>query len=114
MRHLGYDCRMAEFQPPETHFSTLIAAAITDGLVVLDKHWRYTYVKSGAERLLERSREEFLGRIVWEVYPVELGRFASRRAGARSTTICPSFLKIAGTARIGDRSTKQIGGRRVH
>ena len=56
----------------EERLSTLLAS-ITDGVVILDQDWRYTYVNAAAERLLGRSRDELLGRVVWEVYPGELG-----------------------------------------
>jgi PAS domain S-box-containing protein len=56
----------------EQRLRTLLAS-ITDGVVILDQDWRYTYVNPAAERLLGRSRDELLGRVVWEVYPGELG-----------------------------------------
>jgi PAS domain S-box-containing protein len=43
--------------------------SITDGLVTLDAHWRFSYVNSEAERLLERPKQELLGTNVWELYP---------------------------------------------
>ncbi|WP_432503480.1 SpoIIE family protein phosphatase [Kineococcus arenarius] len=39
----------------------------------VDREWRFTYVNAEAERLLRRSREELLGRDVWELYPDAAG-----------------------------------------
>ncbi len=46
-----------------------ILESITDGLVVVDGDWRYRYVNRSAERLLARSRDELLGRTIWEAFP---------------------------------------------
>jgi PAS domain S-box-containing protein len=73
----------------EERLSTLLAS-ITDGVVILDQDWRYTYVNAAAERLLGRSRDELLGRVVWEVYPGELGTAReqeSRRAVSDSVPV---------------------------
>jgi PAS domain S-box-containing protein len=43
--------------------------SITDGLVTFDAHWRFSYVNPEAEKLLERGKEELLGKIVWEIFP---------------------------------------------
>jgi PAS domain S-box-containing protein len=78
--------------PPEAaeeRLSTLLAS-ITDGVVILDQDWRYTYVNAAAERLLGRSRDELLGHVVWEVYPGELGTAReqeSRRAVSDSVPV---------------------------
>jgi PAS domain S-box-containing protein len=73
----------------QKRFSSLLAS-ITDGLVVLDREWRYAYVNSAAERLLGKGRDELLGRVVWEVYPSELGTTRerdSRRAVRENTPV---------------------------
>lgn len=43
--------------------------SITDALFTLDHDWRFTYVNAQAERVLERSRQELLGQVVWEEFP---------------------------------------------
>ena len=73
----------------QSRFSSLLAS-ITDGLVVLNLEWRYAYVNSAAERLLGMGRAELLGRVVWEVYPGELGTTRereSRRAVSENTPV---------------------------
>jgi diguanylate cyclase (GGDEF)-like protein/PAS domain S-box-containing protein len=46
---------------------------ITDAFVTLDKNDRFTYLNREAERVLERSRNQLLGRNVWDEYGDALG-----------------------------------------
>ncbi len=50
-----------------------ILESITDAFFALDSEWRFTYVNSEAERVLQRSREELLGENVWEKFPEAVG-----------------------------------------
>jgi PAS domain S-box-containing protein len=51
-----------------------ILESITDAFVAFDHQWRYTYVNEQATRLLHKTREELLGKQVWdEVFPQEVG-----------------------------------------
>jgi hypothetical protein len=43
--------------------------SITDGFYSLDPDWKFTYFNSAAERISGRSRNEVLGRSIWEVFP---------------------------------------------
>ena len=47
---------------------TATLESITDGFASFDKEWRYVYVNETATKLLERSREELIGRTIWEVF----------------------------------------------
>jgi PAS domain S-box-containing protein len=42
---------------------------VSDAFFGLDHEWRFTYLNDQAERLLERSRRELIGRSVWEEFP---------------------------------------------
>jgi PAS domain S-box-containing protein len=42
---------------------------ISDALVSLDRQWRVLYVNAQAERLLKRTREELLGKVIWDEFP---------------------------------------------
>jgi PAS domain S-box-containing protein len=60
-----------------------VLETISDAFVALDRAWRYTYVNRAAENLIQRRREEVIGRTVWEIFPEFVGtRFESgyRRA----------------------------------
>ncbi len=48
-----------------------ILESIADAFIAIDSQWRYTYVNAAAEKLLSRSRNELLGRSVWELFPAE-------------------------------------------
>jgi PAS domain S-box-containing protein len=50
-----------------------ILESITDGFFAVDAEWRFTYVNREAERLLQRSRAELLGRNLWAEFPEALG-----------------------------------------
>lgn len=43
--------------------------SITDAFVSFDSEWRFTYVNPAAERILNRSRQELMGRNHWAEYP---------------------------------------------
>jgi PAS domain S-box-containing protein len=54
-------------------YAETILSSITDGFVALDADWRYTYINPRAEHLLQRSADETLGRVIWDVYPETVG-----------------------------------------
>lgn len=43
--------------------------SISDGVAAVDLDWCFTYLNAEAERLLQRSRQELLGRNMWEAFP---------------------------------------------
>ncbi|WP_081665816.1 PAS domain S-box protein [Marinimicrobium sp. LS-A18] len=47
--------------------------SITDAFFTLNMDWEFTYVNREAERLLRRSRDELLGRVVWDEFPEAVG-----------------------------------------
>jgi len=46
---------------------------IDEGFVALDWEYRYTHLNEAMLRLMGRSRDEVLGKVIWELFP-ELGR----------------------------------------
>jgi PAS domain S-box-containing protein len=50
-----------------------ILESITDGFFALDQKWQFTYINSQAERLLQRTQNELLGKNIWEVFPEIIG-----------------------------------------
>ncbi|CCG05723.1 SpoIIE family protein phosphatase [Blastococcus saxobsidens] len=46
--------------------------AMPAGFYSLDREWRFTHVNAEAERLLQASRDELLGRVLWEAFPAAL------------------------------------------
>jgi PAS domain S-box-containing protein len=57
----------------QAHRLNTIFESITDAFLLLDKQWCFAYVNHEVERLLSLSREQLLGRSVWEVFPEEVG-----------------------------------------
>ncbi|MET0765075.1 MAG: SpoIIE family protein phosphatase [Blastococcus sp.] len=51
---------------------TRVLEAMPAGFYSLDREWRFTYVNAEAERLLGRSREELLGRVLWDEWPASI------------------------------------------
>ena len=43
--------------------------AMPAGFYSLDREWRFTHVNAEAERLLHATRDELLGRVLWEAFP---------------------------------------------
>ena len=42
------------------------------GFYSLDREWRFTHVNAEAERLLGRTREDLLGRVLWDDWPAAI------------------------------------------
>ena len=47
---------------------TATMESITDGFFTLDRDWRFTYVNSEAERLVQRTNADLLGKVIWEEF----------------------------------------------
>ncbi|MDP2367139.1 response regulator [Rhodoferax sp.] len=47
---------------------------MTDGLVVLDRDWRYVYVNRRAGEMFNRAPELLLGKVIWEEFPEGVGQ----------------------------------------
>ncbi|QLK26226.2 PAS domain S-box protein [Natrinema zhouii] len=52
----------------ETELSEILDR-ISDAFYALDDEWRFTHLNGQAVELLQRSREELLDRVIWEVLP---------------------------------------------
>lgn len=50
--------------PPEK-----ILKHISDGIIVLDKDWKFTYVNTSAARMFGRSKHALLGNNIWNIFP---------------------------------------------
>jgi PAS domain S-box-containing protein len=69
-----------------------ILEAMPAGFYTLDREWRFTNVNAEAERLLGRSREELLGRVLWEAFPAAVNSvFEDNYRGALRTGVPVSF-----------------------
>ncbi|MEH2071988.1 MAG: ATP-binding protein [Nostoc sp.] len=57
-----------ETEVAKAHLETVLAG-IQDQFFVLDCEWRYTFVNQQVTEVLGLSKEELLGRSIWEVFP---------------------------------------------
>ncbi|MGY2079974.1 SpoIIE family protein phosphatase [Modestobacter sp. SYSU DS0657] len=65
---------------------TRVLEAMPAGFYSLDPEWRFTHVNAEAERLLQHSREELLGRVVWEAFPAAVNSLFENRFHEAVTT----------------------------
>nr|WP_143028925.1 EAL domain-containing protein [Massilia sp. PDC64] len=64
--------------------------SITEAFLTVDLDWKFTYVNKETERLLQRERQQLLGRMLWEEYPELVGGIAEtqfRRAMREHCTV---------------------------
>lgn len=64
--------------------------SISDSFLTLDSEWRFSYLNAQAEKLLNRSRDQLLGRNIWEAFPQAAGssfQFELERAIAQLCTV---------------------------
>src|SRR5215210_3700380 len=57
---------------------TNILESITDAFVAVDRQWHFTYINERALNMLQRTREELLGKNMWEEFPEAVGLPAYR------------------------------------
>jgi PAS domain S-box-containing protein len=50
-----------------------ILESITDGFFAVDREWRFTYLNGRAEQIVGRTRDELLGRCLWDEFPALAG-----------------------------------------
>lgn len=66
--------------------------SITDAFFTLDRDWHFTYVNREAERVLQRSRTDLLGKNLWAEFPPALGsRFETEYRHAIATNSAVQF-----------------------
>ncbi|MBD1845543.1 PAS domain S-box protein [Cyanobacteria bacterium FACHB-63] len=62
----------AEVQVANAQLETVLAS-IDDQFLVLDQQWRYVYVSDRVVEVVGRSREELMGRCIWDIFPDIVG-----------------------------------------
>ena len=56
-----------------------ILDSIADGLVILDREWRYAYINAYAARIFGQPRSELIGKCVWDLFPFIVGTEMERQ-----------------------------------
>ena len=67
-----------ELQRMADRFTTHLESQ-TDAFFTLDSVWRFTFLNTEAERVLERERHELLGVSIWEAFPEAMGTASERQ-----------------------------------
>ena len=62
-----------EMRPTFDRQILAVLESIDDAFLILDTRWHYTYVNRVAERILQKKREDLLGKNVWEIFPEAVG-----------------------------------------
>jgi diguanylate cyclase (GGDEF)-like protein/PAS domain S-box-containing protein len=74
---------------------------MSDAFFMLDRDWRFQFVNHQAELLLDRRREELLGRNIWDEFPSAVGSVFQdqyRRALADNVMVAfEGFFELLGT-----------------
>jgi PAS domain S-box-containing protein len=52
--------------------------SITDAFFTLDHEWRFTYLNAEAERQLRRTRDDLMGKVIWEEFKEAVGSPSDR------------------------------------
>ncbi|OIR05176.1 blue-light-activated protein [mine drainage metagenome] len=66
--------------------------SITDAFMTMDRTWRFTYLNREAERVLQRSRADLLGRVIWDEFAQARGSvFESEYERALRERVAVSF-----------------------
>jgi PAS domain S-box-containing protein len=52
---------------------TATLESITDGFCLIDRDWKFTFFNGQAERMLQRRRQDVLGKTLWQEFPESLG-----------------------------------------
>jgi PAS domain S-box-containing protein len=61
--------RTEEQLSAEHRTKTAILESISDGFNTFDREWRYMYVNPPAAKMVGKTPEELLGKVVWELWP---------------------------------------------
>lgn len=50
-----------------------ILRSISDPFHVIDANWKFKYFNEEAEELLQKTKEEVIGKVIWDVFPEKIG-----------------------------------------
>ncbi|MDX5377780.1 MAG: EAL domain-containing protein [Halomonas sp.] len=66
--------------------------SITDGFLMLDRGWRFTYLNQAAERIIGKTEGELLDQVIWDAFPGAQGtRFEEEYRRAMSESVSVAF-----------------------
>lgn len=63
-----------------------VMESVKSAFFTLDRNWRFTYLNAEGERVLQTTREELLGAVIWDAFPDAVGsEFEGRYRAAMAT-----------------------------
>ena len=65
--------RSAQEEQNRNETFAALLAHMSDGVLMLDRRWRYTFVNNRTLELTGKRIEELVGRVIWEVFPAIRG-----------------------------------------
>ncbi len=71
-----------------------ILESISDGFYSVDRDWRFVYINAQAERYFGRTRQDMMGRSIWEVYPEAVGSALHQRLQQALAERSPAQFEI--------------------
>ena len=71
-----------------------LLAHMSDGVLILDRQWRYTFVNDRTLELTGKPAEELLGRVIWEVFPAINGTEFERALRAATAVRAPRTVQV--------------------
>jgi PAS domain S-box-containing protein len=74
------------------HNAAIILESIQEAFIAYDTNWKYVYLNKNAEKIIGRSRELLLGKVVWDVYPSAIDTEIGRICREASMTQKPYFF----------------------
>ncbi|HVW08484.1 MAG TPA: ATP-binding protein [Bryobacteraceae bacterium] len=75
---VGAHLRLARARQEANEQSARLLESITDGFFALDRDWRFTWVNTQGERLMQFGKDEMLGRRFQDLFPDAAGTIADR------------------------------------
>ena len=71
-----------------------ILQSITDGFYTLNNDWKFTYANKETERTLKHSREELIGKSIWDIFPeAKRLKFYSEYQRAKKEKVSVHFVE---------------------
>jgi PAS domain S-box-containing protein len=68
--------------------------SIRDGFIRLDREWRFTYANERALEWRHTTREQLIGRSIWEVFPESVGTAFERRLRDAAARSSPTHFEV--------------------
>lgn len=65
--------RQARALTREAEATSRLLESIGDAFMAFDRDWRFTYVNDQSEKVMNRTREDLLGRVFWDEFPAAVG-----------------------------------------